>query len=291
MPLLLICTALLASDPWADAVVSYQAGTGAAPGYDVPATALGPPETLTGEDTATTSVVSPFSPAWRPDEVVSLGAGGAITLAFDQPVLDDPANPWGIDLIVYGNAGFIDVAFPAGVCGGLFGADGGDISVSGDGVTWHEISGIHADGLWPTLAWQDAGPYDEAPGEIPTDPTAAMDPALSAADAEGLTFNELLTLYGGAAGGAGIDLAPTGLAAISFVRIAVDADAWLSAEIDAVVDAGPWTDADLNGDGVVGVDDLLMIIGAWGEQDSSADLDQDGVVGVDDLLIVLDAWA
>ena len=37
--------------------------------------------------------------------LVSLGGfGGSITLAFDHTVLDDPANPFGLDAIVYGNA-------------------------------------------------------------------------------------------------------------------------------------------------------------------------------------------
>ncbi len=39
------------------------------------------------------------------DSLVSLGGfGGSITLAFDHTVLDDPANPFGLDAIVYGNS-------------------------------------------------------------------------------------------------------------------------------------------------------------------------------------------
>jgi hypothetical protein len=38
-------------------------------------------------------------------KVVTLGGfGGSITLGFDAPVLDDPRNPLGLDLIVFGNA-------------------------------------------------------------------------------------------------------------------------------------------------------------------------------------------
>ena len=48
-------------------------------------------------------------------------------------------------------------------------------------------------------------------------------------------------------------------------------------------------DLDLSGD--VGVDDLLMLIGAWGTCDAcQEDLDQDGTVGVDDLLALIGAW-
>ena len=46
--------------------------------------------------------------------------------------------------------------------------------------------------------------------------------------------------------------------------------------------------ADLNGDGLVGVDDILGLIAAWGTP--SGDLTGDGITGVDDVLVVLDAW-
>ncbi|MEM8834798.1 MAG: hypothetical protein AAGD00_03155 [Planctomycetota bacterium] len=37
--------------------------------------------------------------------IVTLGGfGGSITLAFDEPVFDDPCNPFGLDAIVFGNA-------------------------------------------------------------------------------------------------------------------------------------------------------------------------------------------
>jgi predicted outer membrane repeat protein len=49
--------------------------------------------------------------------------------------------------------------------------------------------------------------------------------------------------------------------------------------------------ADITGDGFVGVDDILDLIGAFGPcEDCAADVDGDGVVGVDDILIVLSAW-
>jgi hypothetical protein len=45
---------------------------------------------------------------------------------------------------------------------------------------------------------------------------------------------------------------------------------------------------DLDGDGTVGVDDLLILLGAWGPcSGCPADINGDGTVGVDDLLIML----
>ncbi len=50
----------------------------------------------------------------------------------------------------------------------------------------------------------------------------------------------------------------------------------------------PDVPGDLNGDGIVGVDDLLILLSQWGEcQACSGDLDGNGTVAVDDLLILL----
>ncbi len=128
------------SSPFATAVVGYDPGTGAVAGYDDPLTTLGPPARLTSF-----GVVSPFNPAFQPDQIVSIGPGGFLVVSFEQPVIDDPANPFGIDLLVFGNAGFID---SAGVVGGIF-SDGGQIEVSPDGENWTPIPGIEAEGLLP----------------------------------------------------------------------------------------------------------------------------------------------
>jgi hypothetical protein len=53
--------------------------------------------------------------------------------------------------------------------------------------------------------------------------------------------------------------------------------------------------ADVNGDGDVDIDDLLLLLSAWGDcpdppSGCAADLDGDGIVGVNDLLILLADW-
>src|SRR5690606_781075 len=57
---------------------------------------------------------------------------------------------------------------------------------------------------------------------------------------------------------------------------------------------GSATPGDLDGDGSVGVTDLLLLLGTWGRCDDllecAADLDDDGSVGVSDLLLVLANW-
>jgi choice-of-anchor B domain-containing protein len=52
---------------------------------------------------------------------------------------------------------------------------------------------------------------------------------------------------------------------------------------------------DVNGDGLVGFDDLLILLSEWGDcpdppADCPADLDEDGIIGFQDLLIMLSNW-
>lgn len=63
------------------------------------------------------------------EKVVSLGAyGGYIVYEFDQPITNSPNNPYGIDFIVYGNAG-----------NGK--SEPGAVMVSNDGENWYELAG------------------------------------------------------------------------------------------------------------------------------------------------------
>jgi len=48
--------------------------------------------------------------------------------------------------------------------------------------------------------------------------------------------------------------------------------------------------ADVDGDAVVGVDDVLLLLASWGSTGGPGDVDGDGAVGVDDLLAVIAAW-
>ena len=47
---------------------------------------------------------------------------------------------------------------------------------------------------------------------------------------------------------------------------------------------------DVNGDHVVGAQDLALLLGAWGSTNASADIDGNGVVGAPDLALLLGAW-
>ena len=57
------------------------------------------------------------------------------------------------------------------------------------------------------------------------------------------------------------------------------------------VQVGPWKLGDVDGDGTVGVDDFLAVLGNWGPcAGCDADVDGNGAVGVDDFLAVLANW-
>lgn len=278
-----------ADSPFASAVVSYTPGTGAVAGFTNPAVALGSPERFTGEGLFP-QAVTPFQPAYRPNEVVSIGVGGQLTLAFDHDVLDDPRNPFGIDLIVFGNSFFTDSSFGLGVVAGLA-SEGGTISVSADGTTWVVAKGLAADGLFPTLGYLDAPPFSTVPGSVPSDFLRPVDPAYTLASCVGLPYESLVELYDGSGGGTGIDLARLGLDRARFVRITGPASIGSSPEIDAVADVAPAAvTGDLDGDGIVGAADLATLLAAWGTSAVNADLDGDGSVGAPDLAALLAAW-
>lgn len=279
------------TDGFASAVISYEPGTAPAGGFTDPNASLGEPTRLTGAPFVP-GAVTPFNPAWMPADVVSIGVGGSLTLALDAPATNHASHLYGIDLIVFGNSFFSDAAPPAGVAAALI-ADGGVIEVSADGASWFTVSGLAADGLWPTLGFLDVGPYSVTAGATPTDFRTPMDPTLTASDAIGATWDELVALYGESAGGTGIDLAAAGLSEANFVRIRNPAGSLAHIEVDGVActreqsGAGP----DLDGDGMVSGADLAILVGAFGATSADGDVDGDGDTDGADLAQLLGGWS
>lgn len=290
--LLLICAsdsfALPPAPRCATQVVSYAAGTGAGVSYQNPNSALGAPTLMTGAG-VDPGAVTPFRPAFMPAEIVSVGRGGHLVLAFDGPVFDDARNAFGVDLIVYGNSFFSDLAYPGGLVGFHF-EEGGSIDVSADGVAWHTVSGA-ADGGLPTMAYVDAGPYQVGAGSEPADPARPVNPAVTALSLLGTDYPGVVDAYNGGCGGTRIDLAEVGLSMARFVRVRAAVDAPQVPEVDALVAVRhEFAAADLNGDGWVDGADLGMLLGAWGSV-SPADLNGDGTVDGADLGALLGAWS
>lgn len=285
-------------DPFADVLVDYQPGSSPSPGYTTPETALGSPARFTG-GLFDPMIVSIFNAAWRPDEIVSIGAGGSLTVAFDTPVTDDPLNPFGIDLIVFGNAMFktVDAPTEAITNPAVVFSEGGTIELSPDGVNWFAVPDLEADGFLPTQGClDDDDPYAIEPGEVPSDFTLPVDPALTLSDFDGLPYEDALALYAGSGGGVGVDIASVGLSSVTHVRItntAAPGEGAPTPEIDAFADVAPRMAGDLNGDFIVNADDLFVLLGAWGPTEPDqwpADLDRSGEINADDLFILLGAW-
>jgi len=217
--------------PFADSVISYDPGSGASPGYQDPNSALGAPARTTGGP----SDVTIFNSPWQPEEIVSVGTGGHLTVFFQEPVLDDPLNPYGADLLIFGNSFFF--AGPGFTVDGLS-AEPAAIYLSDNGSDFFQVPGVFADDLFPTQGFLDTtDPYGGFgglnDGTLPANFLLPVDPALSLGDLLGLTYLEVLALYGGSAGGTPIDLASVGLSSVQYVRIEALASA---AEIDAFVD-------------------------------------------------------
>ncbi|MEQ9617472.1 MAG: hypothetical protein RLN60_05495 [Phycisphaerales bacterium] len=225
-------------NPWADTVVNYDPGTNANSNYLDATAALGEPSRFTGDNApfASPGAVTPFNGAFNIDQVVTLGSGGSITLGFDEPITNDAANPYGIDLLIFGNSSYLDTDFPNGQAGdpaALFG-EGGVVELSADGMMWVTATGISADGAFPTLGYTDLlDPFSPTHGAVETDFTRPVDPSFSA---DGLSFAEIIAGYNGSGGGAGIDIGAYGLSEVRFVRISNPIGSGFSPEIDAVVD-------------------------------------------------------
>jgi hypothetical protein len=191
-----------AADGFADAVVSYDPGTGYVAGFTNVSAVLGEPSRINPYGEAT----DVFDPPYGTDQILSIGAGGSLTVKFKTPVLNHRNNPFGIDFIIFGNSGFIitndfDINFnwigtPA-TDGSLFGNNPGEtrVSVSRDGKEFYVLNPALAptvDGLYPT---EGSGDFHKA-----------VDPTLTQADFSGLTADGIQALYNGSGGGTGYDI-------------------------------------------------------------------------------------
>lgn len=220
---------------FAESVQQYEEGSGVAAGYNNPANVLGAPSLVNppawGEPE---SPITPFNPPWMGEQMVSIGTGGSLVLHMGTAIPNAAANPFGIDFIVFGGAGFYLTNYFDPIQrtdGTLFNPNEGTarISVSQDGATFYPLDPARAplpDDMFPT----DASGNFQMP----------VNPALTAGSFEGLALAEIRALYGGSGGGTGYDLAwaldangqPVNLEYANYVRIdMLDG----KADIDAVV--------------------------------------------------------
>jgi hypothetical protein len=220
------------SAQFADTVVFYDAGTGFNPGYNDPTAALGEPSRVTPGQFG--GPVDPFNAAYLPSQVVSIGAGGSLTVHFNTPILNGSGSS-GRDFNIFGNAGFVivngDYSGGGITDGSLYGSDatGTRVKVSADGVNFYTLN--------PSLAPMVDSYF---PTDGSGDFTQPMNPALTGADFNGKDMAGIRALYAGSGGGAGYDISwaqdalgqSVFLPSISFVEVDVLGG---NAEVDGFV--------------------------------------------------------
>ncbi len=198
---------------YASGFVAYTQGIGVSAGYNNPNAALGAPTTDIGYQNA-----DPFNAPYQSSNIVGVGTGGSLTLQFNTPILNSPSNPYGLDFIIFGHAGFNITNGDysgGGITDGTFyqgGTASVNVSMSADGIHFYQLNPLltpQVDGLAPT----DAG----------GNPFLPMNPSLTAADFAGQNLAGIRSLYAGSSGGAGFDLswASIPLASANYVRLDV----------------------------------------------------------------------
>jgi hypothetical protein len=199
---------------FASGVVSYNPGSGFSPNFTNSSAALGAPASGSG--------ITPFAPPFSTSQLVSVGAGGSLTLQFNTPIMNNPANPFGIDLMIFGNSFFVVTSgsgSSAITSGAIFTSTVSTrVEASADGSTWFTLD----PGLAPNVGTL-----------FPTDGIgnvqAPVNPALSGSDFAGLNLTGVRSVYDASAGGGGFDLAwardvggnEVSLDSVSYIRIDV----------------------------------------------------------------------
>jgi hypothetical protein len=223
----------IAQAQFASGVISYNPGSGFSPNFTNSGAALGAPASGSG--------ITPFAPPFSTSQIVSIGAGGSLTLQFNTPILNNPANPYGIDMMIFGNSFFVITSgsgSSAITSGAIFTSTiSTRVEVSADGSTWFTLD--------PNLA-PNVGTL------FPTDGTGSpfvpVNPALTSADFNGLNLSGIRSLYRGSAGGAGFDLSwardgdgnPVDLQSASFLRIDVLSGRTQIDAVSVVPEPGSW---------------------------------------------------
>ncbi|MDB6064435.1 MAG: hypothetical protein JWR26_643 [Pedosphaera sp.] len=218
--------------------------------YDDPTAVLGRP-TLKfvdhfGDKTNHRSkIVEP--PYWTaPDGskvITEITNGGQITVKLGRKVYDDPNNPYGVDLVVYGNS-FYSASGTSGFVGdktdldvavlgtGVFG-HGTTVSVSQDGTNWYAFPTKPV--IFPDNAYRWDGTNHSWTDE-PMNPTKPLNPAITTASLGGQTVANGLEQFMGASGGTGYDLQGSGLPWIQYVKVEPAAGSYTVIDAIAAVD-------------------------------------------------------
>lgn len=211
---------------YVDQVVSYTPGAGVG-GYTTPESALGKPIDDTGF-----GLLTPFNPHFSTGELARIGSGGELTLRLSNEVIVGA----GVDIGVYTNVFLLNNQGGTGATdpAGSFGGDSVAIHVSADGSNWVTVDTSTIAFNLPHTYYLNPEALTSSSRDVPANPNEAdfgkpFEAVL--ADFDGLTFDQIATLLDGSAGGTWLDLSPTGLSSVSYIRFDQPGDTF---ELDAV---------------------------------------------------------
>ncbi|MEI9959601.1 MAG: hypothetical protein WDM76_00310 [Limisphaerales bacterium] len=257
---------------YAAQVIASQGPFGASP-YNDPNCVLGAPATRFYESTSKPATrVKLVEPAYNfaPDKtnklIVTLNTGSSIIAKFDHLVYDNPANPYGLDFEVFGNAFYVANGFSSDTVnentymltgGGFY--EPTKVSVS-PGYTGQPGEDPNDPSTWPWYRY-DNGPYDDT--DCPTqgyrwnraaatwtdevmDFTKPVNPMLKTKlNTSGSTLSaaDAIDLYDGSGGGTGFDLKESGFTSIQYVKVEGLAG-FTGGEVDAFSVVRPMTIGD-----------------------------------------------
>jgi hypothetical protein len=223
--------------------------------YNNPAAILGRPTLLfvdpfDGGATNRTSIIDdPYNvePSGAP-VITQITNGGQVTLAMGRPIYHNPANPYGLDIILYGNGfyspkggGFVsdETDLNTTILNGLSGHSA-KIEVSQDATNWVTIT--NSVSLFPDEAyrWDD---LNDSWTLEQMNPTKPLDPGVTGASLEGSSAAGALDQFAGASGGTALSIASSGLPWIQYIRISPPAGS--ATVIDSVAAVNPVLEGDV----------------------------------------------
>jgi hypothetical protein len=201
--------------------------------YNNPAAVLGRPtlrffDPYDGDVTDRVSIIDdPYNVT--PDDIdviTEIKSDGQITVNMGRKIYDNPNNPYGIDLIVYGNS-FFSASDTSGIISdktdlsvatlstGIYGHQT-IVSVSQDGTNWYAFSNTPV--LFPDNAyrWDDT---NDSWTDEEMNPTKPLNPFIYTNNFGGQTVANGLDQFVGAAGGTGYALRASGFRWIQYVRV------------------------------------------------------------------------
>jgi hypothetical protein len=204
--LLVDASSASAQDTYADSVVSYIPGMGISSYYTNASAALGAPD-------PTASIIAP---AYGTTNIVGVGVGGELTVAFSVPITNNAvAHADGMDFTIFGNEFFI---LSESTISGIYDHAGLTVWVSQDDENFYQLIAPESlsygvDELYPTDGRGNA--------------CLPISPLLSLTNFTGDTAAQALSLYDGSAGGTSYSISwaentngsPEDLLSVSYVKV------------------------------------------------------------------------